>query len=145
MEQKRKNSPRACSEWDTVSRVGQREQATSPLNLEALRLIREEFAISGMTQEELGRACGLPRSTLANILSPTAAPRLIHVGQLLKIALALGADPREWVGELEQVERRLRAQRGDHLPPRRPDARPAPQVQKRAARSRSRTPKLGND
>jgi transcriptional regulator with XRE-family HTH domain len=145
MEQQRKNRPLPCSEWDTVSRVGQRDLASSPLNLEALRLIRESFAVSGMTQEELGRACGIPRSTLANILSPTAAPRLIHVGQMLKIAVAIGADARTWIGELESFERRLSAGRGDDLARRRTDARAAPQVQKRAARSRPRTPKAGKD
>ena len=112
--------------------VGQRDLASEPINVETLRLIREGFAASGMTQEELSRACEVPRSSLANMLSPTAAPRLIHVGQLVRIAAALGADPRAWMGELEAFERK---RRGD-LAPRRARRRPAPQVQKRAARSK---------
>ncbi len=105
-----------------------------PVNQEALRLIREGFAVSGMTQEELARASGIPRSTLANILSPSAAPRLIHVGQLVKIAVAIGVDARGWIARLEALERRLSG-----------DRRKAPQVQLRAARSRSSRAKLGQD
>ena len=88
--------------------MGQREQASSPLNQEALRLIRDGFALSGMTQVELSRASQIPRSTLANILSTTAEHRLVHVSQLVKIAVALGADPQVWIGELEKLERRRR-------------------------------------
>ena len=104
--------------------MGQTPQATAEINIEALQLIRASFAASGMTQDQLTRACGIPRSTLANMLSPTAAPRVVHVGQMIKIAVAMGVDPRDWVHELEALERRLR----------RSAATPA--VQKRAARSR---------
>lgn len=114
--------------------MGQREQASSPINLDALRLIRAGFADSGMTQEELARACGIPRSTLGNILSPTADPRLIHVGQLLTIAMAFGADPRAWVGELERLERGRRT-KSDEVGRRRKTA--TPRVQQRAARRKS--------
>jgi transcriptional regulator with XRE-family HTH domain len=114
--------------------MGQREQASSPINLDALRLIREGFAASGMTQEGLAQASDIPRSTLGNILSPTAPPRLIHVGQLVKIALAFGVDPRDWVGELEALERARRGE-GDELGRRREAG--APRVQQRAARRRS--------
>jgi transcriptional regulator with XRE-family HTH domain len=114
--------------------MGQREQASSPINLDALRLIREGFADSGMTQEGLAQASDIPRSTLGNILSPTAAPRLIHVGQLVKIALAFGVDPRDWVGELETLERARRGE-GDEIGRRRKSV--APRVQQRAARKRS--------
>lgn len=112
--------------------MGQREHASTPINLEMLRLIREGFAASGMTQEALARTSEVPRSTLANILSPTAAPRLIHVGQMVQIAVALGADARAWIGELEAFERK----RLGKLGPRRARPRPAPQVQKRAARAK---------
>ncbi len=88
--------------------MGQREHASSPINLEMLRLLREGFAASGMTQEALARASGVPRSTLANILSPTAAPRLIHVAQMVQIAVALEVDARAWVAELEGFERKRR-------------------------------------
>lgn len=81
--------------------------STSPINIEALRLIRESFAASGMTQGELTRASGIPRSSLANMLSPTAAPRVVHVAQMIRIAVALGVDPRDWVRQLERLERRL--------------------------------------
>ncbi len=110
--------------------MGQREHASTPINLEMLRLIREGFAAAGMTQEALARASEVPRSTLANILSPTAAPRLIHVGQMVQIAVALGADARAWIAELEAFERKRRGDPG----PRRVRRRPAPHVQKRAAR-----------
>lgn len=116
--------------------VGQREHASEPINVAALQLIREGFAVSGMKQEELARASGIPRSTLANMLSPTAAPRLVHVAQLVSIAIALGADLRAWAGELEAFERR---RRGDDLSRRR--TRPAPDVQRRAARSRGDEPR----
>lgn len=99
-------------------------------------MIREGFAVSGMTQEELSRAAEMPRSTLANILSPTATSRVIHVSQLVKIAVAMGADPRAWVAELELLELRRRGESG----PRRTRRRTAAQVQKRAARSRSSPP-----
>ena len=129
MELLRKNRGRPCSGWDTVSRVGQKDQSTTPVNREALRLIREGFAGSGMTQAQLADASEIPRSTLANILSPTAAPRVIHVVQLVKIAVALGVDLRAWASELEAFERRTNARS-------RPRKSAAPQVQKRAARSR---------
>jgi len=96
-----------CSDWDTVTRVGQTPQSTSPINVECLRLIRESFAQSGMTQDQLTRACGIPRSTLANMLSPTAQPRVVHVGQMIKIAVAMGVDAREWVRKLERFERSI--------------------------------------
>ena len=115
--------------------MGQTPQATSPVNIEALRLIRNSFGASGMTQDQLTRACGIPRSTLANMLSPTAAPRVVHVGQMIKIAVAMDVDPREWVHELEMLERRLQ-RRGKGVPP---------AVQKRAARSGSSKPKLATD
>lgn len=89
-------------------------------------MIREGFAVSGMTQSQLARATGLPRSTLANILSPTAKLRLIHVEQLIKIAVATGVDARVWARELEAVERRLNPNAG---------RRRSPQVQRRAART----------
>jgi transcriptional regulator with XRE-family HTH domain len=104
--------------------VGQKDQATVPTNVEALRLIREAFAASDMTQAELARACEIPRSTLANMLSPTATNRVVHVAQMIQIAVALGVDARTWVAQLQELERK----RLD--PPR------APQVQKRAARSK---------
>lgn len=133
--------------------MGQKEHSTSAINRETLRLIREGFAASGMTQLELWRACGIPRSTLANILSPTAAPRLIHVGQMIKIAVAVGADPKAWAAELEALERRLLAAGEDDVARRRTAGRTAsgtaksaaPAVQKRAARSRATKPKLGAD
>ncbi|PWN03360.1 hypothetical protein DJ010_09645 [Nocardioides silvaticus] len=70
-------------------------------------MIRESFAQSGMTQDQLTRACGIPRSTLANLLSPTAQPRVVHVGQMVKIAVAMGVDAREWVHKLERFERSI--------------------------------------
>ena len=95
-----------------------------------------------MTQAELCRAAGMPRSTLANMLSPTATPRVVHVGQMVKIAVAMGIDPRIWIGEIEAFERRRRdAAAGARAAP----GRPAPQVQKRAARSRSGAPPTGDE
>lgn len=126
--------------------MGQKEQASAPINVGALQLIRKGFAESGMTQAALAQTCGIPRSTLANILSPTAAPRLIHVEQLVKIALALGVDARTWIGELEALERRQRVARGDDLADRRRTReRSAPEVQKRAARRKSSKPTMGKD
>jgi transcriptional regulator with XRE-family HTH domain len=123
--------------------MGQKEQASAPLNVAALHLIRGGFADSALTQVELSRASGIPRSTLANILSPTAEPRLIHVEQLVKIAVALGVDPRTWIGELEAIERKRTG--GAAVPlARRTRERPAPTVQKRAARSRSSKPRTGD-
>lgn len=122
--------------------MGQKEHASAPTNVEALQLIRAAFADAGMTQAELARASGIPRSTLANILSPTAAHRLVHVEQLVKIAVAMGADARAWIGELEAKERARRGAGADELAGRRTRGSSAPAVQKRAARgtsSRSRT------
>lgn len=112
--------------------MGQTPQATSPINIEALRLIRQSFADSGMTQDQLTRACGIPRSTLANMLSPTAAPRVVHVAQMIRIAVAMGVDPRDWVHELERLERRLGSKSS------------LVTVQNRAARGQARKPKLGD-
>lgn len=84
--------------------MGQKEQAARAVNLRALELIRNAFyESSGMTQLQLADDSGIPRSTLANILSKTAEPRLIHVEQMVRIAIALCIDPREWVTELELV------------------------------------------
>ncbi len=125
--------------------MGQKEHASAPINVGAVRLIREGFAESGMTQETLSRTCGIPRSTLANILSPTAAPRLIHVEQMMKIAVALGADPRVWATELEKVARQHMGPIDEVGTKRKVRERATPQVQKRAARSRSTKPTLGKD
>ncbi len=95
-----------------------------PSNVEALRLIREAFSASEMTQSELARASEIPRSTLANMLSPTATNRVVHVAQMIQIAVALDVDARTWVAELQALERKRLGR-----------AR-APQVQKRAARSK---------
>ena len=115
--------------------MGQKEHASSPINVAALQLIRAGFADAKMTQAELARVSGIPRSTLANILSPTAAHRLVHVEQLVKIAVAMGVDARVWVAELEAQERARRGTRGaDELAGRRSRESAAPTVQKRAAR-----------
>lgn len=114
--------------------MGQKEQASNPINQAAVRLIRAGFAESDMTQQQLSDASGIPRSTLANILSPRAEARLVHVGQLVRIAMALGVDVRVWAGELEEFERK---RLGDTLGQRRARKQAAPAVQKRAARGRS--------
>ena len=110
--------------------VGQKDQATAPINLAALELIREGFAASVMKQEELSQASGIPRSTLANMLSVNAQSRVVHVAQMVAIAVALDIDPRNWIGRLEDLERKRRAGK---LPARL--TRAAPTVQRRAARS----------
>lgn len=126
--------------------MGQAAIATSYLNREALRLIRASFAEAGVTQAVIARAAGMPRSSLANLLSPTAEPRLVHVDQMVRIAVALGADPRVWIGELEALEKRRQAEvAGDEVAPRRRARGQAAQVQKRAARSRSDKGKLGKE
>lgn len=107
--------------------MGQKEQASAPINLDAVRLIRAAFAKSGMTQLTLSKGSGIPRSTLANILSPQADPRLIHVDQLVRIAMALDVDVRDWAGELERLERKRRGPAS---------RRRSPQVQARAARTK---------
>ncbi len=104
--------------------------STSPINIEALRLIRKSFAASGMTQDQLTRASGIPRSTLANMLSPTAAPRVVHVAQMIRIAVAMNVDAREWVRELERLERKTGSTSS------------VVTVQNRAARGQARTPRL---
>jgi transcriptional regulator with XRE-family HTH domain len=110
--------------------VGQKEQATAPINLAALQLIRDGFAASEMKQEELSQASGIPRSTLANMLSVNAQSRVVHVAQMVAIAVALGIDPRDWISQLEDLERKRRAGKlPRHL------TRAAPPVQRRAARS----------
>ena len=86
-----------------------------------------------MTQDELTRACGIPRSTLANMLSPTAAPRVVHVGQMIKIAVAIGVDARDWVRDLEALERRIGGTSSMVT------------VQNRAARGQAGRPRLGKD
>jgi transcriptional regulator with XRE-family HTH domain len=125
--------------------MGQREHASSLINAGAVRLIRAGFADSGMTQDALARACGIPRSTLANILSPTADPRLIHVEQMVKIAVALGVDPRTWVGELESIARKQLVGADEVADRRRARGSATPEVQKRAARSKASKPRLGKE
>jgi transcriptional regulator with XRE-family HTH domain len=117
--------------------VGQREQASDPINVEATKVVRRAFGDSGLTQEQLSQASGIPRSTLANILSPYAEPRLVHVSQLVRIAIALDLDVREWAAELQEFERR---RKGDDLSDRRARKKAAPVVQKRAARGRAAKP-----
>lgn len=93
--------------------MGQKEQAARAVNVRALELIRSAFEASeGMTQQQLAEATGIPRSTLANVLSKTAEPRLLHVEQLVLIAMALGADARQWIAELEALARRERGDGG---------------------------------
>jgi len=85
-----------------------------------------------MTQDQLAEATGIPRSTLANILSPTGEPRLINVTWFTKIAVAVGADPKVWIAELEKV---ARAERGeDELARRRRTKRTYPKPVSSAAR-----------
>jgi hypothetical protein len=60
---------------------------------------------------------------------------------MVKIAVAMGIDPRTWIGEIEAIERQ---RRGD-VDRRRPRRSPAPQVQKRAARSRSSASPTGEE
>ena len=88
--------------------MGQKEQAARAVNVRAMQLIRATFESSGMTQQDLADDSGIPRSTLANILSKTAEPRLIHVEQLVRLALALNEDPREWIADLEKIAKRER-------------------------------------
>lgn len=116
--------------------VGQKEQASNPVNQAAVRLIRAGFADSDLTQQQLSDLSGIPRSTLANILSPMADPRLVHVGQLVRIAMALGIETASWAGELEAFERKRLGAAGV----RRATQLPTPPVQKRAARRKSATP-----
>ncbi|MEZ0577305.1 helix-turn-helix domain-containing protein [Nocardioides sp. MH1] len=114
--------------------MGQREQASDPINVEATKMVRRAFLDSGLTQEKLSQASGIPRSTLANILSPYAEPRLVHVSQLVRIAIALDLDARDWAGDLQAFERKRKV--GD-LEDRRARKKATPMVQKRAARGRS--------
>lgn len=108
-------------------------------------MIKDGFADSGMTQEALARASGVPRSTLANILSPGADPRLIHVEQLVRIALAMDVDVRDWVGELEARERQRRGGQVAPLAARTSrGGRPA-EVQRRAARRTRGRSTLGEE
>jgi transcriptional regulator with XRE-family HTH domain len=116
--------------------VGQKEQASNPINQAAVRLIRAGFADSDLTQQQLSDLSGIPRSTLANILSPMADARLVHVGQLVRIAMALGIETAEWARELEAFERKRLGQVGL----RRATQVSAPATQKRAARGRSAKP-----
>lgn len=123
------------------SGMGQKEQAARAVNLRAQALIQAAFdeaaQSSGMTQQQLADDSGIPRSTLANILSRTAEPRLIHVEQLVRVALAVGADSRAWIRELEalaKADREQSATGGASVTPIRAPRKPAPQVQKRAAR-----------
>lgn len=82
-----------------------RGKASTPVNLRALELIRDAFKGSSLTQEGLAEKCGMPRSTLANFLSETADPRLVHVEWFTRIAVALGVDAGAWMDELEKVVR----------------------------------------
>ncbi|KAA1421933.1 helix-turn-helix transcriptional regulator [Nocardioides humilatus] len=114
--------------------MGQKEHASEPINVAAIHLVRAAFAEASMTQHQLSEASGIPRSTLANMLSPTAEPRLVHVSQLVRIAIALGIDTRDWAAHLEAFERK---RRGGDLDQRRGRKAAAPAVQKRAARKPS--------
>lgn len=116
--------------------MGQKEQASNPINQAAVRLIRAGFADSDLTQQQLSDLSGIPRSTLANILSPMAEARLVHVGQLVRIAMALGIDTRVWAGELEAFERKRLGASGL----RRATQVTTPAVQKRAARGKTAKP-----
>lgn len=116
--------------------VGQKEQASNPINQAAVRLIRAGFADSDLTQQQLSDLSGIPRSTLANILSPMADARLVHIGQLVRIAMALGVETASWAAELEAFERKRLGAAGL----RRATQLPAPPVQKRAARKKAAPP-----
>ncbi|WP_183094566.1 helix-turn-helix domain-containing protein [Nocardioides stalactiti] len=121
--------------------MGQREQASMPINRDAVLMIREGFAGSGLTQEALAQLTGIPRSTLANILSPTADPRLVHIDQFVRIAMALDVGAGSWAAALED-QARARA-KADEVAARRARKAAPPPVQKRAARTRTGKPSSG--
>jgi hypothetical protein len=116
--------------------VGQKEQAPNPINQAAVRVIRAAFADSPLTQQQLSDLSEIPRSTLANILSPMADARLVHVGQLIRIAMALNIPSGTWAAELEKFERKRLGPAGV----RRATQLPTPPVQKRAARRKRAKP-----
>lgn len=80
--------------------MGQQGKTRSRANLRAVELISEAFERSGLSQQQLAEATGIPRSTIANFKS---APPLISAELLIVFALALRADPHEWIDEIEHV------------------------------------------
>lgn len=86
--------------------MGQTGKAYAAINLRALELIREAFDRAGITQEALEERSGVPRSTIANIVSPTGTPRALNVDTFTRLAMGLGVDVGEWAAQLETVARR---------------------------------------
>lgn len=77
-------------------------KATTVANLALLALIREAFTKSELTQDELAKAAGIPRGTIAKILSEKQlAP--VYADQLVGLADALDADLGVWVREIRKV------------------------------------------
>lgn len=80
--------------------MGQQGKTRSRANLRAAELIIEAYERSGLTQQQLADVTGVPRSTIANLRS---APPVISAELLVIFALALRADPRKWIEEIEHV------------------------------------------
>lgn len=79
--------------------MGQVGKSNEPMNLHALKLIREAFVKSKMTQADLAERSGVKRSTIANYL--TKAGGNVYVPALIRIALALGEDPKTWITQIQ--------------------------------------------
>lgn len=80
--------------------MGQQGKTRSRANLRAVELIMEAHKRSGLTQQQLADVTGVPRSTIANLKT---APPVISAELLVVFALALRADPRRWIDEIEHV------------------------------------------
>lgn len=120
------------------SRMGQQGKAHEAINLRALELIREAFKDANITQETLAARSGVPRSTIANLLTET---RTVNVDVFVRLARAFGGGKvTQWAAELEQLER-TRQRRvgvgGAGQPVKRPDRQP------RAPTPRTRSPRSG--
>lgn len=77
-------------------------KATTDANLALLALIREAFTKSDLTQDELAKASGIPRGTIAKMLSEKqSAP--VYADQLVGLADALNADLGAWVAHIRKI------------------------------------------
>jgi transcriptional regulator with XRE-family HTH domain len=77
-------------------------KAITPTNIVVLALIHDAFKASPLSQTELADKTGIPRGTIAKILS-TKQLAPVYADQLVVLADALDADLAAWVAAIREV------------------------------------------
>lgn len=87
--------------------MGQTSPAQTALNQRMVELLTAAVE-KAPSVTAVAAAAGIPRTTLQNIIGPTARP--VTVDQATRLAIALGVDPIDWFTELRALAVELGAQ-----------------------------------